>query len=56
MSAHQGAGSGMTLVETMQACIDATMDVADGVSVWFGGRTTGELGEMVDWFQQNYGS
>ena len=54
VSANRGAGTGLTVVETMQMCLEATMDVADGATVWFGNTTTNELDQMVDWFQAEY--
>ncbi|MDQ3873497.1 MAG: hypothetical protein M3258_07815 [Thermoproteota archaeon] len=54
VSAQQGTAPGLTLLETMERCVDSVMDVADGASVWYGNPDLSTLQSFVQWYYDKY--
>lgn len=54
VSTQQGNAPGLSLLETMKQCVDSVMDVADGVSIWFGGDNLSTLKSFVQWYNARY--
>lgn len=54
VSTTREAGAGLTLLETMQACIDSVMDVSDGATTWFANDSVNTAREFYQWFSSNY--
>ena len=54
VSTQQGNAPSLSLLETMQQCVDSVMDVADGVSIWFGGDDLNTLKPFVEWYNNKY--
>jgi hypothetical protein len=54
VSVRQGNAPGLSLLETMKQCTDSVMDVADGVSVWFGRDNLNTLKPFVEWYNNKY--
>ncbi|MDQ4101180.1 MAG: hypothetical protein M3115_03210 [Thermoproteota archaeon] len=50
VSTQQGNAPGLSLLETMKRCTNSVMDVADGVSVWFGNDDLRLLRSFVEWY------
>jgi len=54
VSLRQGNAPGLSQLETMQQCVDSVMDVADGVTVWFGRDGLDDLKSFVEWYNNKY--
>lgn len=54
LSTEQGNLQGLSLLETMKQCVDSVMDVADGVSLWFGRDNLDTLKLFVEWYNTKY--
>lgn len=54
VSANQPAGSGLTLLNTLEESVSSAIDVADGVSVWFGNGDEELVREFFEWYHQEY--
>jgi hypothetical protein len=54
VSTQQGNVPGLSLLETIKQCVDSVMDVADGVSLWFGGGDLDTLNSFVEWYKNKY--
>ncbi len=54
VSTEQGEIPGLSLLETMKQCVDSVMDVADGVSIWYGGDNLDTLKSFVEWYNHKY--
>lgn len=54
VSTEQGNLPGLSLLETMKQCVDSVMDVADGVSLWFGRDDLDTLKLFVEWYNSKY--
>ena len=55
VSTEQGNLPGLSLLETIKQCVDSVMDVADGVSLWYGGDNLDTLDSFVEWYNNKYG-
>jgi hypothetical protein len=54
VSTQQGSAPGLSKLDTLKQCVDSVMDVADGVSVWFGGDDTSLLKSFVQWYNTKW--
>lgn len=54
LSTQQDSAPGLSKLETFKRCTDAVMDVADGVSVWFGGGDLNTLKSFVQWYNDKW--
>lgn len=54
VSTRQGNAADLSLLETMQQCVDSVINVVDGVSVWFGGDDLDTLRSFVEWYNNKY--
>jgi hypothetical protein len=54
VSTQRDNAPGLSLLETLKQCTDAVMDVADGVSVWYGGDDLDTLKSFVEWYNDKY--
>jgi hypothetical protein len=54
VSIRQGNAPDLSLLETMQQCVDSVMDVVDGVTVWFGRDGLDTLKPFVEWYNNKY--
>jgi hypothetical protein len=54
VSTEQGNLPGLSLLETMKHSVDSVMDVADGVSTWFGRDDLDTLKLFVEWYNSKY--
>jgi hypothetical protein len=54
VSTQQDNAPGLSLLETLKQCTDSVMDVADGVSVWYGGDDLDTLKSFVEWYNDKY--
>jgi hypothetical protein len=54
VSTKRGSAPGLSLLETMKQCTDSVMDVADGVSVWFGNPDLSTLKSFTQWYNTKY--
>lgn len=54
VSIRQGNAPDLSLLETMQQCVDSVMDVVDGVTVWFGRDSLDTLKPFVEWYNNKY--
>jgi hypothetical protein len=54
LSTEQGNVQGLSLLETMKQCVDSVMDVADGVSLWYGRDNLDTLKQFVEWYNSKY--
>jgi hypothetical protein len=54
VSTQRDNAPGLSLLETLKQCTDAVMDVADGVSVWYGGDDLDILKSFVEWYNDKY--
>jgi hypothetical protein len=54
VSTQQDNAPGLSLLETLKRCTDSVMDVADGVSVWFGGGDLNTLKSFVQWYNDKW--
>ena len=54
VSTEQGNAPGLSLLETMEQCVDSVMDVADGASVWYGNPELSTLKSFVEWYNGKY--
>jgi hypothetical protein len=54
VSTEQGNLQGMSLLETMKQSVDSVMDVADGVSLWYGRDNLDTLKLFVEWYNNKY--
>ncbi len=54
VSTQQGNLPGLSLLETMKQCVDSVMDVADGVSLWFGRDDLDTLKLFAEWYNSKY--
>ncbi len=54
VSTEQGKLPGLSLLETMEQCVDSVMDVADGVSIWYGRDNLDTLKLFVEWYNHKY--
>jgi hypothetical protein len=54
VSTEQGNLPGLSLLETIKQCVDSVMDVADGVSIWYGGDNLDTLNSFVEWYNNKY--
>lgn len=56
ISTQQSNAPGLSLLQTLQQCVDSVMDVADGVSVWFGNDDLNTLRSFVEWYDDKWSS
>jgi hypothetical protein len=54
VSTRQDNAPGLSLLETLKRCTNAVMDVADGVSIWYGGSDLNRLKSYVEWYDARY--
>ena len=54
ISTQQSNAPGLSLLQTLQQCVDSVMDVADGVSVWFGNDDLNTLRSFVEWYDDKW--
>jgi hypothetical protein len=54
VSTQQGNAPGLSKLDTLKQCTDSVMDVADGVSVWFGGDDLSILKSFVQWYNTKW--
>jgi hypothetical protein len=54
VSTTRPAGEGLTLLETMQKCVDSVMDVSEGATTWFANDSVEIAREFYQWFSFNY--
>jgi hypothetical protein len=54
LSTQQGNAPGLSKLNTFKQCTDSVMDVADGVSVWFGGGDLSVLKSFVEWYNNKW--
>jgi hypothetical protein len=54
VSTRQGNAPGLSLLETMEQCVDSVMDVVDGASLWFGRDDLNTLESFVEWYNSKY--
>jgi hypothetical protein len=54
VSTQQGNAPGLSKLDTLKQCTDAVMDVAHGVSVWFGGDDVNILKSFVQWYNDKW--
>jgi hypothetical protein len=54
VSTQQGSAPGLSKLDTLKQCTDSVMDVADGVSVWFGGDDLSILKSFVQWYNTKW--
>lgn len=54
VSTEQGNLPNLSLLETMKHSVDSVMDVADGVSLWFGNDNLDTLKLFVEWYNSKY--
>ena len=54
VSTQQDSAPGLTLLETMEQCVDSVMDVADGASVWYDNPDLSTLQSFVQWYNDKY--
>jgi hypothetical protein len=54
VSTQRDNAPGLSLLETLKQCTDSVMDVADGVSVWYGGDDLDTLQSFVEWYNNKY--
>jgi len=54
VSTQQGNAPGLSKLDTLKQCTDSVMDVADGVSVWFGGDDLSILKSFVEWYNNKW--
>jgi hypothetical protein len=54
VSTGQGNLPGLSLLETIKHSVDSVMDVADGVSLWYGGDNLDTLDSFVEWYNNKY--
>ena len=54
VSTQQGNAPGLSKLDTLKQCTDSVMDVADGVSVWFGGDDLSILKSFVEWYNTKW--
>ena len=54
VSTGQGNLPGLSLLETIKHSVDSVMDVADGVSLWYGGDDLDTLNSFVEWYNNKY--
>ena len=45
---------GLSKLDTLKQCTDSVMDVADGVSLWFGGDDLSILKSFVQWYNTKW--
>jgi hypothetical protein len=54
VSTQQDNARGLSLLETLKRCTNAIMDVADGVSLWYGSSDLNRLESYVEWYDAKY--
>jgi hypothetical protein len=54
VSTQQRNAPGLTLLETMEQCVDSVMDAADGASVWYDNPNLSTLQSFVQWYNDKY--
>jgi hypothetical protein len=54
LSTQQGNAPGLSKLDTFKRCTDSVMDVADGVSVWFGNDDLSTLRSFVQWYNTKW--
>jgi hypothetical protein len=54
VSTQQGNAPGLSLLETMKRCTSSVMDVADGVSVWFGNDDLSLVNSFTEWYNTRW--
>jgi hypothetical protein len=54
VSTKRDNAPGLSLLETLKRCTNSVMDVADGVSVWFGNSDLSTLKSFVQWYNGKY--
>ena len=54
VSTQQGNAPGLSKLDTLKQCTDSVMDVADGVSVWFGDDDLSILKSFVEWYNNKW--
>jgi hypothetical protein len=54
VSTQRPNAPGLSLLDTLKKCTDSVMDVADGVSVWYGGPHLKILKSFVEWYDVKY--
>ena len=54
VSTQQGNAPGLSKLETFKQCVDSVMDVADGVSVWFGDDDLSTLKSFAEWYNNKW--
>jgi hypothetical protein len=54
VSTQQGNAPGLSKLDTLKQCTDSVMDVADGVSVWFGDDDLSILKSFVEWYNTKW--
>jgi hypothetical protein len=54
LSTQQGNAPGLSKLDTFKQCTDAVMDVAEGVSVWFGRDDLAILKSFIEWYNTKW--
>ncbi len=54
VSTQQDNASRLSLLETLKRCTNAVMDVADGMSIWYGSSDLNTLKSYVKWYNAMY--
>ena len=54
VSTQQDNAPGLSLLETLKRCTNAVMDVADGMSIWYGISDLNRLKSYVEWYNAKY--
>ena len=54
VSTQQSNAPGLSKLDTLKRCTDSVMDVADGMSVWFGGNDLSILKSYVQWYNTRW--
>ena len=54
VSTQQDNASRLSLLETLKRCTNAVMDVADGMSIWYGSSDLNRLKSYVEWYNATY--
>jgi hypothetical protein len=54
VSTEQGNAPGLSLLETMEKCVESVMDVADGATIWYGNPDLDTLKSFVEWYNNKY--
>ena len=54
VSTQQDNAPGLSLLETLKECTDAVMNVADGMTIWYGFSDLNKLESYVEWYNAKY--